>query len=197
MKIICSYTVYICLSTKSTLEAVGSPSAANCRSPNVAQYKGNNWVDNFSEAQKGIKILFHMPHLIARVIVFPLSLSLKVCYFCQIKTNTSRKNIQNHWGVPSLNMQSVVLWRSRVFLAIQILLEDSNQTVRMRMLIWIFAGHAHVPHLICRALGSFFEHNTFGVLAFPVSLLTRFRVGLFNWLKYLYLNVCKGSCSVF
>ena len=56
----------------------------------------------FSEAQNGIKLLFHMPHFFARgycllflalslSLSLSLSLCLKVCYFCPIKTNTSRK----------------------------------------------------------------------------------------------------------
>ena len=113
---------------------VGSPSAANGRSPNAAQCKGNNWADNFSEAQNRIKLLFHMPHLFARVIVSSFSVSESL--FLSDQDKYEQENIQNRLVKKSYKLR-----------------EDSDQTVRMRMLIWLFAGHTHVPHLICRALG--------------------------------------------
>ena len=98
MKKIRSHTVFIRLSTKST-------SAANGRRPNAAQCKGNNWADNSQWGSERDKTLVsHAPFIrpgLLTPLSFSLSLSLKVCYFCPIKTNTSRKTYK------------IALWRSR------------------------------------------------------------------------------------
>ena len=147
----------------------------------------------FSEAQNRIKLLFHMPHLFARVIVssfflfLSLSLSLKV-YFCPIKTNTSRKKYK------------IALWRSRTDYAKTLIRlcgracwsESSRDTYMCH--IWFV-----VLWVIFKIRSSCTKH--FGVLAFSIFLLRIwFRVGLSftnkKWLKYFYSNVCKDSCFV-
>ena len=131
-----SHTVYIHLSTQSTLDEVGSPSAAKGRSPNAAQCKGNNWADNFQWGSERYKTLVsHAPFILPDYC--PLSLSLsESLLFLSDQDKYKQENIQNRLVKKSYKLR-----------------EDSDQTVRMRMLIWIFAGHTHVPHLICRALG--------------------------------------------
>ena len=78
-----SHTVFIRLSTKSTLDEVGSPSAANGRSPNAAQCNGNNWADNFQWGSGRDKTCFTCPIYSPGVIVssFSLSLSLSLWKF--------------------------------------------------------------------------------------------------------------------
>ena len=72
----------------------------------------------FSEAQNRRKLLFHMPHLFARVIVSSFSLSLSESLFLSDEDKYDQENIQN-----------LLVKKS------YILREDSDQTVRMRMLI--------------------------------------------------------------
>ena len=87
----------------------------------------------FSEAQNGIKHLFHIPQLFARgYCLLSLWKFVISVWSRQIRAGKHTK---------SLVKKSYKLR------------EDSDQTERMRMLIWIFAWHTHVSHLICRALG--------------------------------------------
>ena len=72
----------------------------------------------FSEAQNGIKLLFHMPHLFARVIVSSFSLSLPLSLsesllFLSDQDKYEQKNIQNRLVKKSYKLR-----------------EDSDQTVR-------------------------------------------------------------------
>ena len=80
---------------------------------------------------------------------------------CPTKTQISLR-IRAVWSESSLSA-----WRNFAFFAIQnALSEDSDQTARMRRLIWIFAARAHVRRYILKrcysyksAKGSNGEHN--------------------------------------
>ena len=119
-----SHTIFIRLSTKSTLDEVGSPSLpmAEVRTQHCARETTEPII--FSEAQNGIKLLFHMSHLFARgyCLFFPspsLSLSLsESLLFLSDQDKYEQENIQNRLVKKSYKLR-----------------EDSDQTVRMRMLI--------------------------------------------------------------
>ena len=173
MKKIRSHTVYIRLLTRSTLDEVGSPSAANGRSPNAAQCKGNYWADNFQWSSEQDKTLVsHAPFIRPCYCLLFLSLWKFISVRSRSRTNYAKTLIRlcgcACWsdslrGTPRCHIWFVVLW------------------------------------VIFKIRSSCTRH--FGVLAFPVSLLRAwFRVGLSftnkNWLKYFYSNVCKDSCFV-
>ena len=112
MKKIHSHTVFFRLSTKSALDEVGTQHSARETTEPII----------FSEAQNGIKLLFHMPHLFARgycLLFLSLSLSLsESLLFLSDQDKYEQENIQNRLVKKSYKLR-----------------EDSDQTVRMRMLI--------------------------------------------------------------
>ena len=72
----------------------------------------------FSEAQNRRKLLFDMPHLFARVIASAFFLSLSESLLLSDQDKYEQENIQNRLVKKSYKLR-----------------EDSDQTVRMRMLI--------------------------------------------------------------